>query len=75
MVVVGGIYSLNHYFSRWLFCLSTDTPDSLVRTRHCTVHSPVCATSADCWGLESLTIEFTYPCGATDDCHRLSLTF
>jgi hypothetical protein len=27
MMVVGGIYSLNHYSSRWLSSLSTGTPD------------------------------------------------
>jgi hypothetical protein len=43
----GGIYSPNHYSScccRW-------------HTGHGTVHCPVRATSADCWGLERLTVE------------------
>jgi hypothetical protein len=65
-VVVGGIYSLNHYSSRWLGFLLTGVPDSPVRTGHCTVHCPVPAMSADRWGLEQLTVEFTCPCGATD---------
>jgi hypothetical protein len=36
MVVVGGIYSPNHYSSRWLTTLSMGTPDSPVvhRTQH-----------------------------------------
>jgi hypothetical protein len=66
MVVVGGIYSPNHHSSRWLFCLLTGSPDSLVPTRHYTVHSSVCATLADRWGLELLTVEFNRPCGASD---------
>jgi hypothetical protein len=42
------------------------TPDSLVRTGHCTVHCPVHATSADRWGSEQLTVEVVCPCGALD---------
>jgi hypothetical protein len=66
MEVVGGIYSLNHYSSRWLFCLSTGTPDSPVCTEHGTVHCPVRATLANHWGLELLNIEVICPCGAPD---------
>jgi hypothetical protein len=66
MVVDGGIYSTNHYSSRWLTSLSTGTPDSPMCTGHGTVHYPVRATSADCWGLEQSTVEFTCHCGALD---------
>ena len=52
MVVVGGIYSLNHYSSCWLCVLSTGTLDSPVRTEHSTIHCPVRATSVDRSGLE-----------------------
>jgi hypothetical protein len=39
MVVVGGIYSPNHYSSLWLTALSMGTPDSPVvhRTQHCSL--------------------------------------
>jgi hypothetical protein len=57
MEVVGGIYSPNHYSSRWLTDVSMGTPDSPVVHRTLTVHYPVCATSADCWGLERLYVE------------------
>jgi hypothetical protein len=66
MEVVRGIYSPNHYSSRCMFCLSMGTPDSPVHTGHGTVHCPVCATSADRWGLEVLTVEVICPCGAPD---------
>jgi hypothetical protein len=49
MVVVGGIYSPNHYSSRWLGFLSTGTPNSLVRTRHDTIQCSVPATSVARW--------------------------
>jgi hypothetical protein len=49
MVVVGGIYSPNHYFSRWLGFRSMSTPDSPVRTRHPTFHCPMSATSVVRW--------------------------
>jgi hypothetical protein len=35
-------------------------------TGHCTVHCPVRATSAGCWGLELLTVEVLYPLAAPD---------
>jgi hypothetical protein len=63
---LGGIYSRNHYSSRWLGFLSTGAPDSPVRIGHCIVHCPVPATSADCWGSEQLTIEFACLCDAPD---------
>jgi hypothetical protein len=66
MVVVGGIYSPNHYSSRWLSSLSTGTSDSPVRTGHCTVHCSVCAMSVDHRGLEQSTVDFAYPYGAPD---------
>jgi hypothetical protein len=66
MVVVGGIYSHNHYSSRWLCSLSMGTPDSLVRTGHSTVHCLVRAMSADHWGFEQSAIDFVCPCGAPD---------
>jgi hypothetical protein len=61
MVVVGGIYSPNHYSScccRWAH--------QTVRwcTGHCTVHCPVSATSVEHWGLELLTVEVFYPLAA-----------
>jgi hypothetical protein len=46
--------------------LSTGTPDSPVRTGHCTIHCPLPVTSADCWDLEQSTVEFAYPCGTLD---------
>jgi hypothetical protein len=54
MEVVGGIYNLQPLPSRW--------PSMAHRTiRWCTeqgtVHCLVPATSADCWGLERLTVE------------------
>jgi hypothetical protein len=66
MVVVGGIYSPNHYSSCWLSSLLMDTPESPVRAGHCIVHCPVRATSADRWGLELLAVEVVCPCGAPD---------
>jgi hypothetical protein len=56
MVVVGGIYSPNHYSSpccRWSHWT--------VRwcTGHCTVHCTVSATSVNHWGLELLTVEIS----------------
>jgi hypothetical protein len=53
-VVVGGIYSPNHYSSR---CCRWAHRTVRWCTRHCTVHCPVSATSSDRWGLERLTIE------------------
>jgi hypothetical protein len=62
MVVVGGIYSPTtipavvvwaHQTVRWC-------------TGHYTVHFPVSAMSADCWGLELLTIEVFYLLAAPD---------
>jgi hypothetical protein len=63
MVVVGGIYSPNHYSSR--FCRWAHRT---VRwcTEHCTVHCPVSATSVDRWGLELLTVEVFYLLAAPD---------
>jgi hypothetical protein len=59
----GSIYSLQPFPSRWLFLLSMGAPDSLVVhrtarwcTEQATVHCPVHATSAACWGLERLTV-------------------
>jgi hypothetical protein len=69
-----GIYSPNHYSSRWLLCLSKGTPDSSVRTRHSTVHCLVCATSSDHWGLEQSTVDFACPCGAPDSLVRPDVT-
>jgi hypothetical protein len=58
MVVVGGIYSPNHYSSRWLGFLSTGAPDSPVRTRHGTVQCPVPAMLVVHWirPLDSLAL-------------------
>jgi hypothetical protein len=66
MVLVGGIYSPNQHSSRCLSSLSMGTPDSPVRTRHCTVHYLVRATSTDRWGLEQLSVEIICPCGTQD---------
>jgi hypothetical protein len=60
MVVVGGIYSPNHYSScccRW-------------HTGHGTIHCLVHATSADHWGLERLTIEVLCLLAAPDSLVR-----
>jgi|SRR5688572_22801225 hypothetical protein len=71
MVVVGGIYSPNHYSSRWLTALSMGTPDSPVVHRtvrwctgHSIVHCLVSATPADRWGLERLIVEVFCPFAA-----------
>jgi hypothetical protein len=68
MVVVGkgGIYSPNHYSSRWHTPLSMGTPDSPVvhQTLHCS--QSVRTTSAVRWGLELFTIKVFYPYGALD---------
>jgi hypothetical protein len=56
MVVVGGIYSPNHYSSR---CCRW-------HTGHDTVHCPVRATLADRWGLEWLTVEVLCRLATTD---------
>jgi hypothetical protein len=62
MVVVGGIYSPNHYSSHWLTALSMGTPDSLVvhRTQYCSlsgachVSRPLGFGAIDRWRLLSL---------------------
>jgi hypothetical protein len=53
----------NHYFSR-----CCQWAHQIVRwcTGHCVVHCPVSATSADCWGLELLTVEVFYPLAVPD---------
>jgi hypothetical protein len=61
---LGYIYSPNQHSSHWLSSLSMGTPDSSVRTGHCTVHCPVRAMSVDRWGLELLFVEVVYPFGA-----------
>jgi hypothetical protein len=62
MVVVGGyIYSPNHYSSR---CCRWAHRTVRWCTGHSTIHCPVCATSADRWGLEWLTVEVLCPLGA-----------
>jgi hypothetical protein len=63
MVVVGGIYSPNNYSSR---CCRWENRTVRWCTRHGTVHCPVRAASADCWGLERLTIEVFCPLAAPD---------
>jgi hypothetical protein len=63
MVVVGGIYSPNHYSScccRWAHrtvCWCTG---------HGTFHCPVRTTLADSWGLERLAVEVLCPLAASD---------
>jgi hypothetical protein len=61
---LGGIYSPNHYSSRWLTALSMGTLDSPVVHRTLIIHCLVIATSDDRWGLELLTVEDLYPRGA-----------
>jgi hypothetical protein len=63
MVVVGGIYSPNHYSSR---CCRWAHRRVLWCTGHGTVHYPVRATSVDRWGLERLTVEVFCPLAAPD---------
>jgi hypothetical protein len=63
---LGGIYSPNHYSSRWLTSLSKGTPTVWWCTGHSIVHCSVCATSADSWGLELLIVENFCPFGAPD---------
>jgi hypothetical protein len=63
MVVVGGIYSPNHYSSR---CCRWAHRTVWWCTEHDTVHCPVRATSADRWGLEQLTVEVFCPLAAPD---------
>jgi hypothetical protein len=65
MVVVGGIYSPNHYSScccRW-------------HTGHGTIQCPVRAASAACWGLEWLAVEVLCHLAAPDSsvAHRTCL--
>jgi hypothetical protein len=66
MVVVGGIYSPNHYSSSWLTVLPMDTPNNPVvhRSFYCSLSMSV--TSADRWGLELLTAKDFCPFGAPD---------
>jgi hypothetical protein len=63
MVVVGGIYSPNHYSSR--YCRWAHR---IVRwcTGHSAVQYPVRAMSADHWGLDRLTVEVLCPLAAPD---------
>jgi hypothetical protein len=63
MVVVGGIYSPNHYSSCW--CRWAHRTVQWC-TGHGTVHYPVRATSADRWGLERLTVKVLCPLAAQD---------
>jgi hypothetical protein len=71
MVVVGGIYSPNHYSSHWLTSLSMGTPDSPVvhRIQHCSL-SGTCHVSQP---LELLTIDDLCPRGVSDSpvAHRI----
>jgi hypothetical protein len=63
MVVVGGIYSPNHYSSRCCWWAHRTVERC---TEHSIVHCPVSATSADRWGLELLTVEVFCPLAASD---------
>jgi hypothetical protein len=63
MVVVGGIYSSNHYSSR---CCRRAHLTVQWCTRHGIVHCLVRAMSADSWGLEQLTVEVLCPLAALD---------
>jgi hypothetical protein len=70
---LGGIYSLQPLTSRWQFLLVMGTQDSPVAHRTCTVHCPMCATSARplgfgaSWPLEPLSCSCTGQSGATPD--------
>ena len=61
MVVVGGIYSPNHYSSR---CCQWAHQTVRWCTGNSTIHCLGSATSADCWGLERLTVEVICPSAA-----------
>jgi hypothetical protein len=63
MVVVGGIYSPNHYSSR---CCRWAHRTLRCCIGHGTVHCPVHATSTDRWGLERLTVEVLCSLAAPD---------
>jgi hypothetical protein len=63
MVVVGGIYSPNHYSSR---CCQRAHRIAQWCTENCTVRYPVPAMSAVRWGLERLTIEVLCPLATPD---------
>jgi hypothetical protein len=63
MVVVGGIYSPNHYSNR---CYRWAHRTVRWCTGHGTVHCPVRAMSTDRWGLERLTVEVHCPLAAPD---------
>jgi hypothetical protein len=63
MVVVGGIYSSDHYSSR---CYRWAHRTIRWCTRHGTVHCRVIATSANRWALERLTVEVLCPLAAPD---------
>jgi hypothetical protein len=71
--VVGGIYSLQPFPTRWLFLLAIGTLYSPVAHRTITVHCPVCATSTRplgfgaSWPLEPLSCSCTGQSGATPD--------
>jgi hypothetical protein len=63
MVVVGGIYSPNHYSSR---CCRWAHRTVRWCTEHDIVHCTVCATLVDRWGLKLLTVEVFCPLVAPD---------
>jgi hypothetical protein len=55
-VVFIGPNPISSSWTQGINFLSTGTPDSPVCTRQGTVHCPVPATLAGCWGLQQLTI-------------------
>jgi hypothetical protein len=57
MVVVGVFIASNHFLAVSWLCCRWAHQTVWWCTGHCTVHCPVCATSADRWGLELLTVE------------------
>jgi hypothetical protein len=63
MVVVGGIYSPNHYSSR---CCRWAHRTVRCCIGHGTIQCPVPATSADRWSLERLIVEVLCPLAAPD---------
>jgi hypothetical protein len=80
MEVVGGIYSPNHYYSRWLCFLSTGTPDTPLFIVRCVPCQPTVGVWSS-WPLNSLvlvahwTIQWHTGQSGTTWHHRLFLTF
>jgi hypothetical protein len=72
MVVVGGIYSPNHYPS---CCCWWAHRTVRLCTGHSIIHCPVGAMSADHWSLERLTVEVVCPLAAPDSPVRSDISY